>query len=135
MPYLEPTGKTRFQISFDRWYRVVSAALLLAPSDSFVEVHGGEVRVRMAYGFRATFPRSAVVSATEYRRRPLSRGVHGFAGRWLVNGSGRGIVSIALEPRQRGYVLGFPVKLRQLLVSVEDPAGLLEALEGRGVSD
>jgi hypothetical protein len=129
---MEPTGKTRFQISFDPWYRVVSAALLLAPSDSFVEVGGGEVRVRMAYGFRATFPRSAVVSVTPYRRKPLSRGVHGFAGRWLVNGSGSGIVSIALEPGQRGYVLGFPVKLRQLLVSLEDPSGLLEALEGRG---
>jgi hypothetical protein len=49
-----------------------------------------------------------------------------------VNGSGSGIVSIALEPRQRGYVLGFPVKLRELLVSVEDPSGLLDALEGRG---
>jgi hypothetical protein len=118
----------RFPIRFDAAYRVLSAALLLAPSGSFVEVEEDEVRVRMAWGFRARFPRSAVVSVTEYQRKPLSRGVHGFAGRWLVNGAGEGIVSIDLEPHQRGYVVGFPVRLRNLLVSVEDPAGLTAAL-------
>jgi hypothetical protein len=121
-------NKARFPIRFDAAYRVLSAALLLAPSDSFVEVEADEVRVRMAWGFRARFPRSAVESVTEHRQKPLSRGVHGFVGRWLVNGSGEGIVNIALEPRQRGYVMGFPVRLRNLLVSVENPAGLIAAL-------
>jgi len=121
-------GRTRFPIRFDAAYRVLSSALLLTPSDSFVEVAGDDVRVRMAWGFRARFPRSAVMSATEHQKKPLSRGVHGFAGRWLVNGSGKGIVNIALEPSQRGYVIGFPVRLRNLLVSVEDPAGLMIAL-------
>jgi hypothetical protein len=93
-----------------------------------VEVEGDHVAVRMAWGFTAKFPRSAVVSATEYNRKPLSRGVHGWAGRWLVNGSGEGIVNIGLEPSQRGYVMAFPVRLRNLLVSVEDPAGLIAAL-------
>ncbi len=79
-------------------------------------------------GFRARFPRSAVVSVTEHKQKPLSRGVHGFAGRWLVNGSGQSIVGINLEPRQRGYVLGLPVRLRNLLVSVEEPAGVMAAL-------
>ncbi|HTP30422.1 MAG TPA: hypothetical protein VMK12_32790 [Anaeromyxobacteraceae bacterium] len=118
----------RFPIRFDPAYRVLSAALLLSPTASFVEVIGDEIRVRMGWGFRARFPQTAVVSATEYQRRPLSRGVHGFAGRWLVNGSGQGIVNITLEPSQRGYVIGFPVRLRTLLVSVEDPAGLMAAL-------
>jgi hypothetical protein len=120
----------RFPIRFDGAYRVLSAALWLSPSDSFVELQGGEVRVRMGWGFRARFPGTAVRSATEHRQRPLNRGVHGFAGRWLVNGSGQGIVSLELEPRQRGYVMGFPVRLRSLLVSVEDPAGLIAALRG-----
>lgn len=122
------SAEARFPIRFDPAYRVLSTCLLMAPSKSFVEVEGGEVRVRMAWAFRARFPRSAVVSATEYQRRPLSRGVHGWAGRWLVNGSGNGILDITLEPRQRGYVMGFPVRLRNLLVSVEDPAGLMTAL-------
>jgi hypothetical protein len=59
---------------------------------------------------------------------PLTRGVHGWAGRWLVNGSGDGILSIDLEPRQRAYVMAVPVSLRQLQVSVDDPPALAAAL-------
>ena len=125
---MAPTGKARFSIRFDAGYRVLSSALFLAPSQSFVETEGDEVRVRMGWAFRARFLRSEVASASDSRTRPLSRGVHGFAGRWLVNGSGQGIVSIDLEPRQRGYVMGFPVRLRQLPVSVDSPAGLMRAL-------
>jgi hypothetical protein len=126
MPGMEPP--LRFPIRFDPAYRVLSAALLLRPSDSFVELRGNEVRVRMAWGFRARFPRSAVLSASAHRKATLSRGVHGFAGRWLVNGAGDGIVSVRLQPVQRAWVIGFPVRLRELLVSVEDPAGLMKTL-------
>lgn len=78
----------------------------------------------MGWGFRATFPLRAVVSTRVVAQRPISRGVHGFAGRWLVNGSGDGILEIHLDPTQRGYVLGFPVRLRRLMVSVADPMSL-----------
>ncbi len=118
----------RFAIRFDPAYRALSRAVLLPPSDAFVEVDVDEVRVRMAWAFRARFPRSAVASATAHRRRPLSRGVHGWRGRWLVNGSGDRIVELALRPEQRARVVGFPVRLRTLLVSVEDPEGLAAAL-------
>ena len=121
----------RFPIRFDPAYRVLSSALLLAPSRSFVDVGRDAVTVRMAWGFRARLPRAAVSSASPHSRRPLSRGVHGFAGRWLVNGSGDGIVEISLAPRQRGYVMGIPVRLKTVLVSVEDPAGLIAALGDR----
>jgi hypothetical protein len=120
----------RFPIRFDRAYGALSTALFLRPTESFVEVEGDEVRVQMAWSFRARFPRSAVAAVSEQRRRTISRGVHGFAGRWLVNGSGAGIVSIELRPTQRAHVLGFPVRLRNLLVSVEDPAGLMAVLRG-----
>jgi hypothetical protein len=118
----------RFPIRFDTVYGVLQTALAIPPSKSFVEVEGDKVRVRMAWAFHAEYPRSAVRSVTNYGRKPLSRGVHGWAGRWLVNGSGEGIVSIALEPTQGAYVLGFPVRLRELLVSVEDPDGVKAAL-------
>jgi len=124
-------GKTRFQISFDRAYGWLSTALFMSPSESYVEIDGEEVRARMGWGFRARFPRSAVRSTALLDRQPLSRGVHGWWGRWLVNGSGQGIVVIDLSPPQRGYVTGFPVRLRQLSVSVEDPSGLMAALGGR----
>ena len=120
----------RFPIQFDTWYRFVSTALFLPPASSYVEVNGEKVRVQMGWAFRSHFPRTAVALAAETHARPLSRGVHGFAGRWLVNGSGRGIMAINLTPIQRGYVMGFPVRLRQLMVSVAEPSALAAALKG-----
>jgi hypothetical protein len=123
-----------FPIRFDPWYRVLSRIVLLPPSVSSVEVEGEEVRVRMGWAFQSCFPRAAIVSVSKLDGRPISRGVHGFAGRWLVNGSGQGIVSLELNPRQRGYVMGFPVRLRTLMVSVEEPAALAQAL-GQGLRE
>jgi hypothetical protein len=126
-----PAAAIRFPISFDTAYGVLSTALFMPPSVSYVQIDGDEVAVRMGWGFRACFARSAVQSIAPLRSAPLSRGVHGWWGRWLVNGSGRGIVTIDLSPPQRGYVMGFPVRLRQLMVSMEDPDGLAAALGGR----
>jgi hypothetical protein len=119
---------SHFPISFDGWYRMLSSIVGLLPSASYLNVETVEVEVRMGWAFRSRFPRSAVVSASEVGRRPLSRGVHGFAGSWLVNGSGRGVVGIQLSPRQRAYVLGFPVRLKLLMVSVAEPPALVLAL-------
>jgi hypothetical protein len=118
----------RFPIRFDGWYAALSTALFLFPSSSYVEVDGEEVRVRMGWAFRSRFARAAVASALEMNERPLSRGVHGFAGRWLVNGSGQGILTIDLRPSQRGFVMGFPVRLRQLMVSLMEPRALADIL-------
>ena len=54
--------------------------------------------------------------------------MHGWNGRWLVNGSSHGIVRIDLDPAQRAWVVGLPVSLRTLRVSVEDPDALIAAL-------
>jgi len=69
----------RFPIRFERWYSILSSALLLFPSDSYVEVGDGNVECR-------------------------------------------------LEPPQRARVLGVPVRLRQLLVSVDDPDAIADRL-------
>ncbi len=118
------TAGARFTVRFDAWYSVLSSVLLMPPAASYVEIQGDQVHARMSWGFRATFPRSAVVATSRLAKRPMSRGVHGLAGRWLVNGSGQGILTIDLRPDQRAYVIGIPVRLRQLLVSVDDPDGL-----------
>jgi hypothetical protein len=122
------SGSTRFPIRFERWYALLSTSLLLLPSDSWVEVSDDEVHVRMGWAFRATFPRSAVVATRRFESKPLSRGVHGLFGRWLVNGAGDRILAIELRPTQRARVLGFPVRLRELLVSVDDPEALAARL-------
>jgi hypothetical protein len=118
----------RFPILFDAWYGILSRLLFLLPSNSFVAVNGQQVNVRMSWAFSSCFPRTAVVAVVIVETRPLSRGVHGFAGRWLVNGSADGILAIDLHPPQRAYVMGFPVRLRQLLVSVAEPEALAASL-------
>lgn len=126
------TGYRHFPIRFDRWYAIMSAVVLLPPSSAYIEVSPYEVEVKMSWGFRATFPKSAVAAARRIEgKRTMSRGVHGFAGRWLVNGSAQGLVSLILSPHQRGFVMGFPVKLSELMVSVEDPDGFIAAIEDR----
>jgi hypothetical protein len=119
---------TRFSISFDRWYGVCSSLLGLPPSTAYVELAQAEVEVRMGWAWRSRFPRSAIASTSALDIRPLSRGVHGSGGRWLVNGSGRQILSIHLSPAQRGYLMGVPVQLQELLVSVDELAALTAAL-------
>ncbi|MEO7726987.1 MAG: hypothetical protein ABIS45_07010 [Burkholderiales bacterium] len=118
----------RFPIRFDSWYATLSSALLLPPSKSYIEVDDEQVCVQMGWAFRSCFPRTTVAGTAEMHKNPLSRGVHGFAGRWLVNGSGQGILTIDLTPGQRGYVMGFPIRLRQLMVSVAEPLALATAL-------
>jgi hypothetical protein len=120
---------TRFPIVFDAAYARLSRTLFLSPNDSYVEVAGEEVSVRMGWAFRAKFDRAAVRGTSVLAARVLlTRGVHGWAGRWLVNGAGDGILLIDLDPRQRAYVAGFPVGLRQLRVNVAEPRSLAAAL-------
>jgi hypothetical protein len=124
----------RFPIRFDAWYRLLSTVLLMPVEACFVKTEGDDVEVRMAWAFRARFPRSAVASTARLDEAPLSRGVHGWAGRWLVNGSGDRILVIDLAPVQRARVLGFPVRLRQLMVSVDEPGSLADALRASPAS-
>ena len=79
----------RFQIYFDPWYRVLSFLVGIPPSGSYIEFSEDQVKVRMSWAFRSRFPRSAVSEVSVVSKKPLSRGVHGFCGRWLVNGSER----------------------------------------------
>lgn len=96
---------------------------------AWVEVDEETVRVRMAWGFSADIPRAAVLSARPLEGRvPLSIGVHGWRGRWLVNGSRSGLVVVDIDPPQTARVGGVPVSLRKLTVSVEDPDDLVDAL-------
>lgn len=100
----------------------------LGPGLSRIEVGADGVHVVMGWGFRARIPRSSIRGARLSDGRVGGIGVHGWGGRWLVNGSLDGIVDIDIDPPARAVAVGFPVKLRQLRVSVEDPEGLIAAL-------
>ena len=115
-------------VKFDKFSRALMTPLGMGPRRSSVDIRDdGTVHVRMGWGFRTTFPRSAVVAATPARPARITRGVHGWRGTWLVNGASDGLVELSLQPVQKARVLGFPVRLRALIVGVEDPDGLIEA--------
>lgn len=119
----------RFPISYGRANRVLFTVMGLGPAQSGVEVGESDVRVWLGWGFRARFPRAAVQGAVADTGRVGGWGAHGWRGTWLVNGSSRGLVRIELSPRQRARVMGLRFGLSVLRVSVEDPDGLLAALE------
>jgi len=119
----------RIPIAFGPAMRFLMAATGLLARWSWIDVNAETVTVQMSYGFRGSFDRSAIRSVRPLEgRRPLSIGVHGWGGRWLVNGTREGLVVIDLDPPARARVLGVPVKLRQLIVSVADPDLLVSAL-------
>lgn len=115
-------------LSFDLFSKVLMWPLGMGPGVSHVDVGPDEVVARMGWGFHAVVPRSSIRAVERRQGFVLSRGVHGWRGRWLVNGSTRGLVTITIDPAVRARVVGFPVRLRELIVSMEQPDALVEAL-------
>jgi len=109
-------------------FRPLLSILGLGPAFSRVVVGTVSLSVHMGWGFRAEIPLTAITDARTDDRMVGGIGVHGFRGRWLVNGAASGLVAITIDPPARALVIGVPVKLRFLRVSVEDPDALLAAL-------
>ena len=87
-----------------------------------------QLTVRYGIGFSARIPRSSLGPPTRHEGRVGGWGAHGWRGRWLVNGSSHGIVVLPVDPPQRAHVLGWPISLRELAMSLDDPDGFLAAL-------
>lgn len=90
-------------------------------------IDGDVLRVRFGYAFSTQVP-LASVTATPYDGRVISRGVHGWRGDWLVNTTGRDLVELTFQPAQRAKVLGVPVRLTRLRLSLADPEAFLAVL-------
>jgi hypothetical protein len=103
-------------------------AVGLLPRWSYVDIGADSVRVRMGWAFRTRIARTNIAEVTRSDRYVLSTGVHGWNGRWLVNAAGPPLVVIRMSDGQRAFVLGYPVRLRELLVSVVDPESVIAAL-------
>jgi hypothetical protein len=118
---------TRIPIRYSKPWSWLLPLLGLPRNFSYLEIDGDTIRVRMSWAFRARFTRGDI-STVGTHRPVVSIGAHGFRGRWLVNGAHRPIASVKLALPGRARVFGFPVKLRELLVSVDDVAELERAL-------
>ncbi|WP_231989831.1 hypothetical protein [Mycobacterium sp. 852002-51057_SCH5723018] len=112
---------------FERWYLPLAVPLGLGPERSEVRVEAGTLRVKMGWAFEADIPLASIATAARTDARVLSRGVHHARGRWLVNGSGKGLVALTIEPPARAKFSGISVPLRSLWVSVTDPDALVAA--------
>ena len=120
----------RFPILFTGLNRAMGA-LGISPSRSWVVVRDDTLSVRMSWAFRLDVPLVNVRDARPDTGRVWGWGVHGWRGRWLVNGSSSGLVRIDLNPPGRAYMGPIPLTVRELRVSVEDPDGLVAALTTR----
>ncbi len=85
------------------------------------------VGVRMGWAFRTALRRRSIVALAP-GANVLSIGVHGWRGRWIVNGAAGPIVALTVDPVARGRLVGWPVRVRELRVSVDDPAALIAML-------
>jgi hypothetical protein len=88
---------------------------------SSIEKSGAQLHVRMGWGFRAKFPVASIRSVAPFTGVAMGIGVHGFGGNYLVNGKASGIVTLEIQPTARAFLLGIPVKLRKLSVSLDEP--------------
>ena len=99
----------------------------MPPWAAYLDIGPDLVRVRMGVGFRAEFPRASIRSPQTLPNQ-ISIGVHGGRGGWLVNGASGPLVALCLDPPSRARVYGVPVRLRKLVVSVDDPDALIAEL-------
>jgi hypothetical protein len=121
------TGPQRFAIKYGTFGPLLTV-MGLGPSFSHVDLTDDILVVTMGWGFRTTISRFAIQRAQPSDGPVGGIGIHGRAGRWLVNGAASGLVTIELAPTQQARMMGIPVKLDSLRVSLEEPERFLEAL-------
>jgi hypothetical protein len=108
--------------------RPLMSVMGLGPGLSGIELESDVLRVRMGWAFQASIPLAQITEVRPVEGPVGGIGVHGWRGRWLVNGTTTGLVAITVDPAVRVRAVGLPVHLRVLTLSVGDPAALVAAL-------
>ena len=111
-------------------FRPLFSALGLGPRFARVTFKERTLEVRFGYGFRAEVPYSAIYNARLEPGMISGIGVHGWRGNWLVNGSALGLVGFEVDQRVMARVLGFPLLMLHLRMSLEEPEKFLRRLSG-----
>ena len=126
------SAPTIFSMSFNRLTRLVMTPILACPRRCRVTVSPAVLEVVMGargWAFTARVPRTSIVDVARVSGPVFSWGAHGWRGRWLVNGSSRGLVQVNIDPTTWAHCCGIPLRLRQLIVSVDDPDRFAAALD------
>ncbi|MDQ3896896.1 MAG: hypothetical protein M3326_06545 [Actinomycetota bacterium] len=111
------------------FFRPLLSVFGMGPAFSRVDIDGDTLRVRMGWWFSADVPLGSIKDPRPHKGMVGGIGVHGGRGWWLVNGAAKDIVTMDVEPRAQARVMGVPVKLRKLEVSVKSPDELIAALK------
>ena len=126
------TGDVRhFDIDYSRGNKFFMGLIGVGPRFSGVVIDDQQVSVRMGWGFQAHIPLAGIQRVGSTVRPFFAWGAHGWRGRWLVNGSSKGIVALEIDPPARGWAIGFPLRLRVVYISLADPDGFITALAPR----
>lgn len=123
----------KFELRFNAFNRVIMTVVLCGPRTCHVELTAERLVVSMGVGrwaFSASVPRSSLSAAARVSGPVLGWGAHGWRGRWLINGSSSGLVRVSIDPPSRGHCMGFPLKLKELTLSLEQPDEFIAALAG-----
>lgn len=86
------------QLRFDRWFLPLAVPLGLGPKNSELWVGAGSLHVKMGWAFAAYIPLTSITKAEATNARVYAAGVHFGFGRWLVNGSRKGLVALTIDP-------------------------------------
>lgn len=113
--------------------RPILVAMGAGPKHSFVRIDEDRFRVRMGWFFTADIPLGSIAGVGSDTQMVGGIGAHGWRGNWLVNGAASGLVRLKIDPTQRARVMGLPVKLRVLRLSMASPEELIAALVDGGV--
>ena len=120
----------RFPFRYSRLSRWCLTPFLMGPRHARVDLHPDRLDVRMGLAFRAAIDRPAIADA-RVAAPGRSVGVHGWRGRWRVNGSRVPTAQLTIDPPSKGRFNGIPLRLREVRLGVDDPEGLVAALAAR----
>lgn len=115
------------QLRFDRWFLPLTVPLGLGPKNSELWVGAGSLHVKMGWAFAADIPLTSITKAEATNARVYAAGVHFGFGRWLVNGSRKGLVALTIDPPEQAKMWKKSMTVRELWVSVTDPDALVTA--------
>ena len=111
-----------------RPHPVVRLLLLLTFVRPRVEVSRSALLISLGWSFRVAVPRGAITAVDSVPWRRHSIGAHGWRGRWLVNTTPGPLVRVTIDPVAHGRVLGVPIQVRELTVSIADVDAFLTDL-------
>ena len=119
----------RFEIAYTGINGPLMKVLGVGPGRGYVIVTPDDLIIKMGWAFSGTIPRSRITSAEESTKpRGYGWGVHGWNGKWVINGSDTGIVKIELDPATTVRTMIFPINPHELYISLVNPKGFLEAV-------